>query len=368
MEHSRKILHVDMDAFYASVEIRDDPNLQGKPVIVGGSLKGRGVVLTCSYEARKFGIHSGMGSSKADILCPHATWIPPRFKVYVEISKQIRNIFYEYTDLVEMVSLDEAYLDVTYNKKGLNSAETVAADILKNIKNKTGLTASAGVSFNKFLAKVGSDFNKPNGLTVINEVQAPSFIDKLTIGKFIGVGKVTEKKMKKYGIYTGADLKKFHKDALKKMFGKQGSYFYYMAQGLDNRRVGSYHNRKSIGKERTLSRDLVDPDTLIEILDDIAVKLTERMKKRKFKGRTITLRIKYYNFHRITRSITCKEPVDDPNVIMANIKRLIIKTDIGKKEIRLVGIALSNLTKYEQGSIQQITLERQVTEVDKIKL
>jgi DNA polymerase-4 len=356
MEPVRKIIHIDMDAYYAAVEIRDNPDLKGKPIIVGGSPQGRGVVLTCSYEARKFGIHSGMGSSKAVRLCPEAIYVHPRFKVYVDISKQIRNIFYEFTDLVEMVSLDEAYLDVTINKKEIDSPELVAQYILDRIKQKTGLTASAGVSFNKFLAKVGSDFNKPNGMTVITQSQADEFIDKLPIGKFIGVGKVTKKRMNGFGIYTGADLKKYDKSDLRKMFGKHGSYFYYMSRGMDNRTVGTYHGRKSIGKERTLSRDLVDQEKLTEILEQIAVKLTERMKKRKLKGRTITLRIKYYDFHRITRSMTCREEVDDPDIIMANIKRLLLKTDVGKKKIRLVGIALSKLTKSTAKTTQQIVL------------
>jgi DNA polymerase-4 len=358
MEVSRKIIHIDMDAFYAAVEIRDNPDLKGKPVIVGGSPKGRGVVLTCSYEARKYGIHSGMSSLKAVILYPDAIWVPPRFKVYVEVSKQIKDIFYEYTDLVEPVSLDEAYLDVTENKKNQISAEQVAVEILKTIKKNTGLTASAGVSFNKFLAKVGSDFNKPNGLTVISEKDASKFIDKLPIGKFIGVGKVTEKKMNELGIHTGADLKKYHKNDLNKMFGKYGNYFYYMAHGLDNRRVANYHSRKSIGKEKTLSYDITDPEKLIEILQKIAIELTKRMKKRQLKGRTITLRVKYFDFQRITRSITCREPIDDPEVIMANIKRLILKTDFGNKKIRLVGIALSNLNKYDKDASQQCLLEK----------
>lgn len=357
MDVSRKIIHIDMDAYYAAVEIRDNPDLKGKPIIVGGSPQGRGVVLTCSYEARKFGIHSGMGSSKAVRLCPIATFVPPRFKVYVDISKQVRNIFYEFTDLVEPVSLDEAYLDVTNNnKKNIDSPEQVAQEILERIKQETGLTASAGVSYNKFLAKVCSDFNKPNGLTVITRSQADEFIDKLPIGKFIGVGKVTKKRMNAFGIYTGADLKKYDKDDLKKMFGKHGSYFYYMSRGMDNRTVGTYHGRKSIGKERTLSHDLVDQEKLTEILEQIAVKLTDRMKKRQLKGRTITLRIKYYDFNRITRSITCREPVDDPEVIMANIKRLLLKTEVGTKKIRLVGIALSKLTKSTSKATQQIAL------------
>ncbi len=356
MEEERKIIHIDMDAYYATVEQRDNPDLQDKPIIVGGGPNGRGVVLTCSYEARKYGIHSAMGSSIAYRLCPIAIFVPPRFKVYVEISKQLRAIFYEYTDKVETISLDEAYLDVTVNKKGIISSEQIAHEILCRITKETGLTASAGVSFNKFLAKVGSDFNKPNGITIITTAQAEEFIDNLPIGKFIGVGKVTEKKMKKVGIKNGADLKKYTYDDLRELFGKSGTYFYNMAHGFDTRQVGHYGRRRSIGKERTLREDTDDIDNITGHLEQIAVKLTERMKKYKIKGRTITLRVKYYDFRRITRSITCKEAIDDPHVIMANIKRLTKKTNLGKKKVRLVGIAISKLMPQAPDECRQTRL------------
>lgn len=340
----RKIIHVDMDAYYAAIEQRDDPELRGKPICVGGGPHGRGVVTTCSYEARKFGIHSAMGSSRAYRLCPEAIFVRPRFDVYVSVSKQIRKIFREFSDTVEPVSLDEAYLDVTENKNGMENPEDIAIMILERIWEETGLTASAGVSFNKFLAKVGSDFNKPNGITVIKPEEADDFIDKLPIRKFIGVGRVTEKRMKKFGIETGADLKRYSKEELKEMFGKSGAYFYYMSHGMDSSRVGHCGSRRSIGAERTLQENSDDLEELLERLEKIAQSLSKRMKKQGIRGRTVTLRVKYHNFRRITRSKTCIGSVEDPEVIMKNIRRLVLKTELGNVKARLVGIAITNLT------------------------
>ncbi|UCE39693.1 MAG: DNA polymerase IV [Thermoplasmata archaeon] len=356
MKKDRIIIHVDMDAFYAAVEQRDNPELQGKPVIVGGGPHGRGVVQTCSYEARKYGIHSAMSSSKANRLCPQAIFVPPRFDAYKEVTDQIRKIFHEYTDLVEPVSWDEAYLDVTENKKGIESSEMIARDILNQINEETGLTASAGVSFNKFLAKVGSDFHKPFGITIITREGASEFIDNLPIRKFIGVGKATEKRMKDLGIETGADLKRYSRDELKKHFGKSGSYFYSMAHGIDNREVHLFHSRKSIGKEKTLHEDLDDVEDIIEVLEHIAQRLTDRMKRYNIRGRTITLKVKYHNFRRISRSITCKSAVQDPVIIMSNIKRLIPKTKMGKRKVRLVGISISKLANQSDINYEQIVL------------
>jgi DNA polymerase-4 len=353
MEKERIIIHVDMDAFYAAVEQRDNPELRGKPVIVGGGPNGRGVVQTCSYEARKYGIHSAMGSSRAYRLCPHAIFVPPRFDAYRAVSNQIREIFNEYTDCVQPMSLDEAYLDVTENKKEITSPRQIAQEILNQIEEETGCTASAGVSFNKFLAKVGSDFNKPNGITVITQELADEFIDNLPIRKFMGVGKVTEKRMKEFGIETGADLKKYSRDELNRMFGKAGIYFYNMAHKIDTREVHVYHGRRSIGSERTLHVDTDEVDEIIENLTHIAERLTLRMKRYSIKGRTITLKVKYHNFRRSSRSLTVKEAVDDPEIIMSIVKRMIPKTEIGKKKVRLVGISISHLSsqselKYEQ--------------------
>ncbi|UCF08304.1 MAG: DNA polymerase IV [Thermoplasmata archaeon] len=356
MEVERKIIHVDMDAFYASVEQRDNPELRGKPVCVGGGPFGRGVVQTCSYEARAYGIHSAMSTSRAYRLCPHAIFVPPRFDVYKSVSNQIRKIFFEYTELVEPRSLDEAYLDVTENKKDMESSEQVAKDILHRIYEETGLTASAGVSFNKFLAKVGSDFNKPFGITIITREGASEFIDSLPIRKFIGVGKATEKRMKKFGIECGRDLKRYSVGELKKMFGKSGIYFHNMAHGMDSREVHVYHSRKSVGKERTLHEDLDEMDEIITELDGIAERLTERMRRYDIKGWTITLKVKYHNFKRISRSTTCREAVDDPAIIMENVNRMIPRTDLGKRKVRLLGISVSHLLHRSEGEPEQLTL------------
>ena len=343
MDTIRKIIHIDMDAFYASVEQRDLPELRGKPVIVGGDPGSRGVVAACSYEARKFGIHSAMASSTAYTRCPQAVFVRPRFEVYRAVSAQIRDIFCEYTDLVEPLSLDEAFLDVTRNHKGMASATLIAREIKQKIFEGTGnLTASAGVSFNKFLAKVASDMNKPDGLTVVTPDMADAFIDRLPIRKFFGVGKVTEEKMLSLGIKTGADLKAYPKDRLVRIFGKSGIYFYDIAHGLDDRPVEPNRIRKSIGKETTLIEDIDDTDHMIEILENLAFKLENLLFERAAKGRTITLKIKYHDFKSITRSVTIAEPLDGAAVIMRHVRQLMQKTDAGLKKVRLLGISISN--------------------------
>jgi len=342
MQKIRKIIHIDMDAFYASVEQRDRPELKGKPVIVGGDPHERGVVAACSYEARRFGIHSAMPSAKAHKLCPQAVFLRPRFDVYKAVSTEIMEIFYEYTDLVEPLSLDEAFLDVTNNKKGTPSATMIAQEIRKKIHQKVGLSASAGVSFNKFLAKVASDFHKPNGTTVVTPDQAQGFIDRLPIRKFPGVGKVTEKKMLERGIKTGADLKRIDKGELIRLFGKSGGYFYHIAHGEDNRPVTSDRIRKSIGKEITLSEDIDDRDQMIEILERIAIKVETLLKRRKIKGRTITLKMKYFDFQSITRSITLKKRIDKATIIMKHVRLLLDNTGAGTRKVRLLGISISN--------------------------
>lgn len=348
MQPIRKIIHIDMDAFYASVEQRDRPELKGKPVIVGGDPQSRGVVAACSYEARKFGVHSAMAASTAYRLCPDAVFIRSRFDVYRAVSAQIREIFCEYTDLVEPLSLDEAFLDVTKNYKGMASATLIAREIKKKIYDRTGkLTASAGVSFNKFLAKVASDMNKPDGITVITPEMADEFIDKLPIRKFFGVGKVTEEKMLNLGIKTGADLKKYKKEELIRIFGKSGRYFYDIAHGLDERPVEPNRIRKSFGKETTFTEDIDDRDQMLEILDEIAVKLENSLMKRDAKGRTVTLKVKYFDFKSITRSVTIDEPADSAAVIMKYVRPLLSKTEAGEKKVRLLGISISNFDDQE---------------------
>ncbi len=339
----RKIIHVDMDAFYASVEQRDRPELRGKPVVVGGPPNSRGVVCTCSYEARKFGIHSAMPSSQAYRLCPRAIFIKPRFDEYKRVSTRVREIFHEYTDLIEPLSLDEAYLDVTHNKKGMLLATEVAKEILRKIREKTGLTASAGVSFNKFLAKVASDVNKPNGLTVITPKMAPLFIDRLPIGKFFGVGKVTEKKMRELGIQNGADLKKLSREELIQRFGKAGGYYYSIAHAIDERPVNPNRIRKSVGQERTLSIDTDNRSEMLEKLASLAEGVEEYLKKHHISGRTVTLKIKFHDFKQVTRSITLPQPVDGAPEIIPYIEPLLDKTEAGRKKVRLLGITLSNL-------------------------
>jgi len=350
MPSIRKIIHIDMDAFYASVEQRDKAELKGKPVIVGGDPNYRGVVAACSYEARKYGIHSAMASSTAYKLCPDAIFIRPRFDVYQAVSSVIREVFQEYTDLVEPLSLDEAFLDVTQNFKKMASATLIAKEIKKKIYNRTGrLTASAGVSFNKFLAKVASDINKPDGITVITPEMADSFIDRLPIRKFFGVGKVTEEKMIGLGINTGADLKKLKKEKLIQIFGKSGSYFYNIAHAMDDRPVEPNRIRKSIGKETTLLEDIDDRQQMLEILEDIALKLENLLIRHEAKGKTITLKIKYFDFKSITRSVTIEETADTASVIMKYLTPLLAKTEAGERKVRLLGISISNFHTQDIG-------------------
>lgn len=343
----RKIIHVDMDAYFASVEQRNNPKLRGKPVIVGGDPRSRGVVAACSYEARKFGIHSAMASSIARRLCPHAIFIRGNFDEYIAVSGQIREIFHEYTDLVEPLSLDEAYLDVTESLSGITFATKIAREIRCKILEKTGLTASAGVSYNKFLAKVASDFRKPDGMTVITPDMAGDFIDALPIGKFHGIGKVTEKRMLEFGIRTGADLKRISRNALIAMFGKTGDYYYDISHGNDDRPVEPDYIRKSIGKEITLQEDISDRAHMHEVLGSLACRVARALEEHGSKGRTITLKVKYADFQSISRSITLFEYVDGPDILLDNAKTLLEKTEAGDKKVRLLGIAMSNLDTEE---------------------
>lgn len=332
-----------MDAFYASVEQRDNPALKEKPVIVGGLPNSRGVVSACSYEARRFGVHSAMPSAKACQLCPHAFFLKPRFDAYQEISLEIRDIFYRFTDLVEPLSLDEAYLDVTQNRENIPSATQIAKMIKQLILDKTKLTASAGVSFNKFLAKVASDYNKPDGITVIPPEKAAIFIDRLPIGRFYGIGKVTEKKMKSMGIYTGEDLKKMKKEDLNRIFGKAGAYYYDIAHGLDYRPVVSQRIRKSVGKETTFEKDICDIHRMTEILRDLSAQVEHSLKKHRMQGKTVTLKVKSHDFKLITRSKTLPYYIGCQNDIFRTALELLPFTETGKKYVRLLGISVSNI-------------------------
>lgn len=340
----RKIVHVDMDAFYAAVEQRDNPQLRGKPVIVGGDPGSRGVVATCSYEARQFGIHSAMSSVRAYRLCPHAVFVRPRFEAYRNVSMQIRELFHEYTDLVEPLSLDEAFLDVTENKPGIEYASQVAREILSEIRNRTELTASAGISYNKFLAKVASDVNKPAGLTVVTPEQAEAFIAGLPVRRFHGVGRVTEKRMLARGIASGADLRQRSEEELQRLFGSSGPYFYNIARGIDNREVMPNRLRKSIGKETTLDEDCVDKGEMMIILDKVAKQVSELLNSRKTSGLTLTLKVRYDDFQSVTRSHTQTEPIDDAGVMLDLADILLGKTEAGPRPVRLLGLTVSNLT------------------------
>jgi len=332
-----------MDAFYASVEQRDNPEYRGKPIAVGGSPEGRGgVVATCSYDARTFGVRSAMPSKKALQLCPHIIFVRPRFEVYKAVSGQIRAIFHRFTDVIEPLSLDEAYLDVTSDKQSIGSAIEIAQRIKKVIYEELQLTASAGISINKFVAKIASDMQKPDGLTFIGPSKVESFIEGLSIEKFYGVGKVTAQKMKAMNIHTGADLKKLSEAELTKHFGKQGRFYYHIVRGIDNRPVEPNQETKSIGAEDTFAEDLTTVQQMNEELEKIAPIVHKRLTEHKLKGRTITLKVKYSNFKIITRSRSFAEPVDDILLILSTAKELLLAAAPEGSPIRLLGITISN--------------------------
>ena len=353
----RKIIHIDMDAFFAAVEVRDNPAYKGKPLIVGGDPNSRGVVATCSYEARKFGIHSAMASAVAYRLCPHAIFVHGRYEVYSQISKQIRKIFDDYSNLVEPVSIDEAYLDVTYNKLGMKSATLIAKDIKKTIFQETKLTASAGVSYNMFLAKIASDMDKPDGLVVITPDKAKEVLEGLPIGKFYGIGKVTEKKMQILGIHNGKDLKAQSLEELIRHFGKTGEYYYHIVRGIDKRQVTPERDIKSIGHENTFSTDIDDINEMKEYLTSCAEKIEERMKKHNVAGRTITLKIKYPDFYQATRSRTLQKPTMNKEIITQTVCNLLDETLVNKCSVRLLGISVSKLETDEVNLPYQLTLQ-----------
>jgi len=339
----RKIIHIDMDAFYASVEQRDNPEYRGKPLVVGGLPEGRGgVVATASYEARKFGIRSAMSSKQALHLCPHALFVRPRFAAYKEVSQKIREIFSRYTDLIEPLSLDEAYLDVTTDKLGIGSAIDIAKQIKQAIKDELQLTASAGVSVNKFVAKTASDINKPDGLTFIGPSAIEAFMEKLPVDKFFGVGKVTAQKMKNMGLHTGEDLKKLTEDELVRHFGKVGRFYYQIVRGIDNREVHPHRETKSLAAEDTFPYDLTTTEEMEAELDKIAQTVCKRLQTYELKGRTLTLKIKYSDFKQITRNQSFPTGFNDLETICATAKRLLAATDPDDKKVRLLGISLSN--------------------------
>lgn len=359
----RKIIHIDMDAFFASVEQRDFPEYKDKPLAVGGSPDGRGVVAAASYEARAFGVHSAMPSRKAYQLCPQILFIYPRFDVYKKVSLQIRNIFRRYTDMIEPLSLDEAYLDVTTDKKNIGSAIEIAQEIRKAIKEELQLTASAGVSVNKFVAKVASDINKPDGLTFIGPSKIEAFMETLPVEKFYGVGKVTATKMNRMNLYTGADLKKLTETELVKYFGKQGQFYYRIVRGIDNRIVQPHRKAKSIGVEDTFADDLTMIMDMELELKKIAAKLSQRIQKHQLKGRTLSLKIRFNDFSIITRSRSFPIGINDYNSILETSydllkKELFLNINTETKKVRLLGITLSNFHEltFIKNNTQQLSL------------
>jgi DNA polymerase-4 len=337
----RKIIHVDMDAFYASVAQMDNPKLKGKPIAVGGGGK-RGVISAASYEARKFGVRSAMSGRLAEKLCPNLIFVRTDFARYSEISKKVKSIFYDYTDLVEPLSLDEAYLDVTENKKGLPSATLLAQEIRARIFREVGLTASAGISINKFIAKIASDYNKPNGQKTVNPEEVLQFLEDLDIRKFYGVGKVTAEKMYQKGIFTGKDLKSKSEDYLEKHFGKSGRSYYHIVRGIHNSKVKPNRIRKSLAAERTFNENLSSEIFMLEKLGHIAKEVSKRLDKSKVAGKTVTLKIKYSDFTLQTRSKTLPYYVSDKTIILETAKDLLYQ-DILNNSVRLLGISLSNL-------------------------
>lgn len=346
---NRKIIHVDMDAFYASVEQMDNPELKGKPIAVGGGGT-RGVVAAASYEARKFGVRSAISGYLAKKNCPDLIFVRPRFERYKEISDKIRSIFYDYTDLVEPLSLDEAYLDVTINKKGNPSATLIAQEIRKRIFEEIGLTASAGISINKFIAKVASDFNKPNGQKTVNPDEVLSFLEELPIRKFYGVGKVTTEKMYQLGIFTGKDLKEKSVEFLTKHFGKSGAFYYAVVRGIHNSSVKPERIAKSVGAEHTFNENLTSEIFMVERLESIAVSLERRIKKYNIAGKTVTLKIKYSDFTLQTRSKTLPYFISDKSLILDVAKELLYQEKM-KDSVRLLGISLGNLNTEEKKTV-----------------
>jgi DNA polymerase-4 len=354
---TRKIIHVDMDAFYASIEQRDNPEYRGRPLAVGRAAE-RGVVAAASYEARRWGVRSAMSSVTALARCPGLVFVPARFDVYREVSSQILEIFLEYTDLVEPLSLDEAYLDVTENKLRRASATLLAEEIRARVREATGLTASAGVSVNKFLAKIASDYKKPDGMFVILPEEAEAFVETLKIERFWGVGRVTAEKMHNMGIHSGADLKKFDEAELVRAFGKAGHAYFLNARGIDNREVLPSRARKSIGAENTFPEDLDDREELQKRLHEIAQKVWHRLSARYFAGRTVTLKIKYADFRERSKRRTLPVTVKKFDVLWIVAKELLdaVRFD-SENKIRLIGLTVSNAESDGAARYRQLTLD-----------
>jgi DNA polymerase-4 len=351
----RRIIHIDMDAFYASVEQRDDPRLRGLPVAVGGSRE-RGVVAAASYEARKFGVHSAMASVTARRKCPGLIFVPPRFEVYKAVSRQIHGIFERYTSLIQPLSLDEAYLDVTAPLLDRGSATAIAEEIRAAIRAETGLTASAGVSYNKFLAKLASDHRKPDGLFVITPKMGPAFVETLPIAKFHGVGPATAARMNALGIYTGMDLRRQSLAFLSEHFGKAAGYYYGVARGQDDRLVEADRIRKSVGAETTFERDLQHWQDVAPVVAPLCTKVWAACDRGGYSGRTVTVKIKFADFHQITRSRSCSEPIASGTALEEVALELLRPHFPPPLGVRLLGVTMSNLGTAEPQDGTQLAL------------
>lgn len=354
----RKIIHIDMDAFFASVEQRDNPELRGKPLAVGHAEE-RGVVAAASYEARRYGVRSAMASQKAKRLCPQLIFVPGRMDAYKAVSRQIHEIFHDYTDLIEPLSIDEAFLDVTENKLGIPLAVDIARQIKQRIRESLNLVASAGVSYNKFLAKIASDYRKPDGLCTIHPDQALEFIARLPIESFWGVGPVTAKKMHLLGIHNGLQLRACSQEMLTRQFGKVGALYYDFSRGIDLRPVEAVWIRKSIGCERTLERDINQKSSVIIEMYHVATELVERLNRKDFRGNTLTLKIKFHDFKQITRSLTQARELTTLDCILPLAKQLLNEVEYENHPIRLIGLSVSNPKEEtdERGVWEQLSFE-----------
>ncbi|KAF3982292.1 MAG: DNA polymerase IV [Methylococcales symbiont of Hymedesmia sp. n. MRB-2018] len=342
-DHCRKIIHIDMDAFFAAVEQRDFPKYRNKPLIVGGQPNSRGVVATCNYEARKFGIHSAMPSSQAYRLCPQAVFVKPRFEAYKQASVLIRQVFADYTNLFEPLSLDEAYLDVSSSTIHQGSATLIAKEIKQAIFAKTQLIASACISYNKFLAKIASDMDKPDGLYLITPEQGVQFVESMAIGKFHGIGKATEKKMRAYGIETGQDLKKQSLAFLLQTFGKAGQHYHNIARAIDHRPVNNHRESKSVGVETTYPIDIRKHQQVLDQLHYLLNKALKKLNDKKLTAQTVSIKIKYHDFVQITRSQTLSVSISQSMDFTSIFENLLKNTDVGQRNIRLLGVSLSSL-------------------------
>ncbi len=352
----RKIIHVDMDAFFAAVEQRDHPELRGRPIAVGGGEE-RGVVATASYEARRYGVRSAMSGVMARRLCPELIFVHGRMNVYKEFSAQVHEVFHRYTDSIEPISLDEAFLDVTVNKPGIELAVEIARRIKREIREETGLVASAGVSYNKFLAKIASDWRKPDGLCTIHPDRAADFVAELPIERFWGVGPVTAKKMHSLGIHTGADLRRMPLQLLELTFGKAGRIYYDFARGIDNRPVEPVRVRKSVGCEHTIDHDIFTDAEIEQHLTQSAAELAARIARKEFHGVTLTLKVKFYDFTLISRSITSAAPYTDEARILADARKLMAGVEYDVNPVRLVGLSVSNRLSDELEVWRQLELD-----------